>query len=251
MQLYVILAYNLLAAPRRSTTARPGYEIHPGPGYKNPLCGICQGRQLCVDRWAQHSWAWTLPARCQELDWRSHGEAGWHFFTPMCLISVATSRHVRQELHSPNATRSNWHVGLVMTYWEINRRVWIQACVCFFPIKQTLKLICSAFLDMLENFCNKALAEPQNYEFLHSTLIYLAYTDSQVSWFFLFVCLKKIPLSRGLPSQLRQSKTHAALVTWSMSSQGLPPSPMPASCFHGDYVLHTQGEWNTSAALLA
>ena len=78
------------------------------------LCGICQGRQLRVDRWAQHSWASALPAHCQELDRRSHGESDWHFFTPMCLISVATSRHVQHELHSLNRAPSNWHVGTVM-----------------------------------------------------------------------------------------------------------------------------------------
>lgn len=33
--------------------------------------------------------------------------------------------------------------------------------------------------------------------------------------------------------------------------ESLTPSPMPASCFHRDSVLHAQGEWNTSAALLA
>lgn len=78
------------------------------------LCGIYQGRQLRVDRWAQHSEASLLPALCQELDRRSYGEADWHFFAPMCFISVATSRHVRHELYSVNAAPSNWHMGTVM-----------------------------------------------------------------------------------------------------------------------------------------
>lgn len=56
----------------------------------------------------------ALPEHCQEVDWSSHGEADWHFLTPMCLISVATSRHVQHELHSLNAAHSNWHIGAVM-----------------------------------------------------------------------------------------------------------------------------------------
>lgn len=54
------------------------------------------------------------PERCQDVEWNSHGEADWHFFTPMCLISAATSRHVGRDSHSVNAAPSHRHIRTAM-----------------------------------------------------------------------------------------------------------------------------------------
>lgn len=54
------------------------------------------------------------PERCQDLERNSHGEADWHFFTPTCLISAATSRHVGHDSHCMNAAPSHRHIRTAM-----------------------------------------------------------------------------------------------------------------------------------------
>lgn len=54
------------------------------------------------------------PERCQDLERNSHWEADWHFFTPTCLISAATSRHVGHDSHCMNAAPSHRHIRTAM-----------------------------------------------------------------------------------------------------------------------------------------
>lgn len=115
MQLHLILAHNLFAAPRPSAIL-PGQVMKSAQGQVTKIFSVASAREGSSVLTDGHSipGPWALPAHCQELNWMSHGEADWHFFTPMCLISVATSRHVQHELHSLNTAPSNWHVGAVM-----------------------------------------------------------------------------------------------------------------------------------------
>lgn len=115
MQLHLMQAHNLPAVLRTSGIL-PGQVMKSTQGQVTKILSVASAREGSFVLTDGHSIPGprASPAHCQELDWRSRGEADWHFFTPMCLISVATSRHVRHELHSLNAAPSNWHVGAVM-----------------------------------------------------------------------------------------------------------------------------------------
>lgn len=118
--------------------ARPGYEIHPGPMgglQKSSLWHLpAKVRSSVLTDGHSIPGPGPVPERCQEMERSRHREADWHFLTPMCLISAATSRHVQHEPHSLNTARSHWHTGPVMTVapeWIGQWRVWIRASIPF------------------------------------------------------------------------------------------------------------------------
>lgn len=120
------------------TRARPGYEIHPGPMgglQKSSLWHLpAKVRSSVLTDGHSIPGPGPVPERCQEMERSRHREADWHFLTPMCLISAATSRHVQHEPHSLNTARSHWHTGPVMTVapeWIGQWRVWIRASIPF------------------------------------------------------------------------------------------------------------------------
>lgn len=88
------------------------FWIHQKPGCKNPL-SVREGCFLLTDGYSIPG-TQASPERCQDVEWNNHGEADWHFFTPTCLISAATSRHVGHNSHSMNAAPSHRHIRTAM-----------------------------------------------------------------------------------------------------------------------------------------
>lgn len=119
--------------------SRPGYEIHPGPmkgGLQKSFLWHLPAKVRSSVLTDGHSipGPGSVPERSQEMERSRHRETDWHFLTPMCLISAATSRHVQHEPHSLNTARSHWHTGPVMTVapeWIGQWRVWIRASIPF------------------------------------------------------------------------------------------------------------------------
>lgn len=95
-----------------TVAVQPDSECIKKPGCKNPL-SVREGCFLLTDGYSIPG-TQASPERCQGVEWSSHGEADWHFFTPTCLISAATSRHVGHNSHSMNAAPSHRHIRTAM-----------------------------------------------------------------------------------------------------------------------------------------